>query len=248
MSTLLAVIAHPDDESYSFGGLIALAARAGWECHIECVSSGENGKIDGRSAAPATVRSVRERELAKSCDVLGAGKPHFWRLPDGGLAPLDGASRLRRLLRRWKPDIVLSLGADGAYGHPDHVAVHRWVLAAWQSMRSERPRLLLAAFPRSLFLPQYEKCIAMMGDPPSPPASAIGSDTFDYEVSVKLVESAKLAAVAAHRSQLPGGDPESLFPPGIVAALLGTERFTDAAGADAGTASLLRRLAGGLYE
>ena len=66
----------------------------------------------------------------------------------------------------------------------------------------------------------------MMGDPPEPPPSAIGSDTFDLAVDIRGVAGPKLAAIAAHRTQLPGGDPHALFPPGIVRELLAEERFT----------------------
>jgi LmbE family N-acetylglucosaminyl deacetylase len=94
-------------------------------------------------------------------------------------------------------------------------------------MRAGRPPALLwSVFPPGLFLPQYEKCIGMMGDPPDPPAEAIGTDAWDYEIDIHAVRETKLAAIAAHRSQLPGGDPEAIFPPGIVAALLDAERFS----------------------
>lgn len=245
MSTLLAIIPHPDDESYSFGGTIALAARAGWDCLVVCCSSGEQGEFDGLPASAATLGPIREGELTQSCSLLGAREPRFWRWPDGGLAALDGTDDVRHLIDREQPDLVLTLGADGAYGHPDHVAVHHWVAAAWASLQDARPALLFAAFPRGLFLPQYTKCIDMMGDPPSPPVSAIGAGPVHYEVPIASVATTKLAAISAHASQLPGGQPEALFPPGIISSLLEVERFADAKGAPrAQTAALLRSLPG----
>lgn len=222
MPTLLAVIPHPDDESYSFGGTIALAARAGWRCVVACASSGEKGKRhDGGSLSDTG--SAREAELAASCSVLGAQPPRFWRLPDGGLAAVpDGRAWVEKELIEVRPELVLALGADGAYGHPDHIAVHRWVQAA---LRGRELQTLYAAFPRGLFLPQYEKCISMMGQPPSPAEGEIGVDSWDVDVDVLWVREAKLSAIAAHRSQLPGGEPEALFPPGLVAATLTPERF-----------------------
>ena len=59
---------------------------------------------------------------------------------------------------------------------------------------------------------------------------AIGSAPSHYTVPTRQLPRTKLASVRAHRSQLPGGDPEALFPPGIVAALLEEEWFTDATG------------------
>ena len=245
MPTLLAIIPHPDDEAYSFGGTIALAARAGWRCLVHCASAGEGGKRhDGGPAGAADVGEARVAELAASCAVMGAEPPMVWGLPDGELMGMGSqAGRVAELLDGTRPDLVLALGADGAYGHPDHIAVHRWVLEAWQGIGDRRPPLLFAAFPKGLFLPQYEKCIGMMGDPPEPPPWAIGADAWDYTVPIAAARDTKLAAIGAHGTQLPGGDPEALFPRGIVVALLREEHFTDArGGANRATAALLARL------
>ncbi len=229
---LLAFIPHPDDESYSFGGTLALAAQAGWECFVYCASSGEKGKRhDGGSTARPDVAAQRERELEASCDVLGCRPPTFLRKPDGQLQKTSFGSKLvARICLEMAPDLVLSLGPDGAYGHPDHLAVHRWVSRAWEQCHRSFP-LLYAVFPQGLFLPQYEKCLGMMGTPPDPPAEAIGSDSYHYEVDIRGMRPEKLDAIACHRSQLPDGDVEALFPPGIVAELLAWEHFDDASGA-----------------
>lgn len=245
MPKLLAIIPHPDDESYSFGGTIAIAARAGWDCLVVACSSGEQGDFDGKPTTAATLGPVREAELVRSCRALGAREPEFWHWPDGALASRDGTEDVRLRFNRERPDLVLTLGADGVYGHPDHIAVHRWVVAAWAALGEPRPALLFAAFPAGLFLPQYAKCLDMLGDPPTPPASAIGGTRVHYEVPVSPVAVTKLAAISAHASQLPGRQPEALFPPGIVASLLEVERFTDARGAaQAETAALLGSLTG----
>lgn len=232
MPRLLAFIPHPDDESYSFGGTIALGARAGWECFVECASFGERGKRhDGGDTTPNGVAEAREVELEASCRALGARPPRFWGLPDGELRLHRGEQRrISAAITRLQPDLVLTLGPDGAYGHPDHVALFRWVTEAWTSLPDPKPPLLYAAFPPGLFLPQYEKCVGMMGDPPDPPAEAIGTDDWHYAVDIRSVREAKFASIAAHRSQLPGGDPEALFPPGIIAAVLDEEWFSGAAG------------------
>jgi N-acetyl-1-D-myo-inositol-2-amino-2-deoxy-alpha-D-glucopyranoside deacetylase len=246
MPALLAFIPHPDDESYSFGGTIALAARAGWDCFLECASHGERGKRhDGGNTTPEAVAEAREAELRASCRLLGARPPVFWGLPDGELRMHRGEQRrIATAITSLQPALVLTLGPDGAYGHPDHIALHRWVTDAWQSLPATRPPLLYAAFRPGLFLPQYEKCIGMMGDPPSPPPEAIGAIEPHYTVDVRSARETKLASIRAHRSQLPGGDPEALFSPGIVSALLETEWFTGASGdSDPGVAVLLRSLA-----
>ncbi|MCL4230438.1 MAG: PIG-L family deacetylase [Dehalococcoidia bacterium] len=243
MPTLVAVIPHPDDESYSFGGTIALAVRSGWRAVVLCLSAGEGGERHDRPpAAPRSTAVTRLEELARSCSILGA-VPLHWRLPDGGFARAPGqSSKLARLFTELGPSLVLALGADGAYGHPDHLATHRWVLRAWHSMRDPRPALLLSAFPPGLFLPQYQKCAdgGLLGSPPSLAPGDIGASAPHYSVAIRPVRETKLAAIAAHRSQLPGGDPETLFPPGVVRALLDSECFVDARGyRDKATAALL---------
>ena len=213
---------------------------------MHCATSGERGtRHDGGRPGAGALASAREGELAESCRILGAEPPVFWRLPDGGLAGRDSeAPRVARAIRTSSAALVVTLGADGAYGHPDHVALHRWVVSGWLSLEGERPPLLFAAFPRGLFLPQWEKCRTMMGDPPHPPASAIGTDHADYQLDISAIARTKLRAIAAHRTQLRGGDPEALFPPGIVGSLFETERFSDAAGSPrAEVAALLAGLA-----
>ena len=243
--TLLAVIPHPDDESYSFAGTIALAARAGWRCLVECVTFGERGeRHDGGDAEPGMLALARARELDESCKLLGARPPAFWGWPDGGLqGRTDGARRTRSVIRRANADVVLSLGADGAYGHPDHVAVQRWVAEALEGLE-EPPPGVFAVFPRGLFIPQYKKCVAsgIMGDPPTLQPGQIGVDAPDLRISVGAVRDLKLRAIAAHRSQLPGGVPEGLFPPGIVDSLLDEEWFV-APQDHEGVSELVRALA-----
>ncbi len=180
MTTLLAIIPHPDDETYGFGGTIALAARAGWRCIVHCATNGELGeRHDGVVAEPESLGPVRAAELEASCKVLGAERPVLWGLPDGGLAQEPGQrERLSRLIREVEPQVVLTLGADGAYGHPDHLAVHRWVREAWEASDCTGPALLLAAFPRGLFRAQYEKCVAsrVMGDRPEVMPADLGAN------------------------------------------------------------------------
>lgn len=235
MPTLIAIIPHPDDESYSLAGTIALAARAGWRCLVHCVTFGEGGeRHDGGDPAPGMLALARARELDASCLALGARPPEYWGWPDGELAGRnDGVRRARSAIRKSGAGVVLSLGPDGAYGHPDHLAVHRWVAEAAGSLE-EPPLVLFSAFPPGLFVPQYEKCAAsgIMGNPPLLAPDDIGVETPDLRVDIASVRDLKLAAIAAHRSQLPGGAPEALFPRGIVERLLDEEWFTVAAGGD----------------
>jgi len=225
MPVALAVAPHPDDEAYPFGGLLALLAGAGWRCFVLAATLGEAGeRHDGACGEPLAM--VRARELREACRLLGAEPPLLWRLPDGGLAGLPSrGEELARLVAELGAELLLSLGPDGAYGHPDHVAAHRWTREA-----SERSgtALLEAVFAPRLFLPQYERCrsAGVLGDPPLLAPDQLGSGSCDIVLQLTpTLRSRKRAAIAAHRSQLPGGEPEALFPRGIVEALLDRESY-----------------------
>ena len=235
MPTLLAVTPHPDDEAYSFGGTIALASVAGWRCVVACATRGEGGERHDRvwSRWIPTGRK-RAAELAGACCVLGAEAPRFLRFGDGTLNARDARGRacVSGLIDELAPDLVLALGADGAYGHPDHLAVYYWTKGA-VAATGTKPTLLFAAFPPGLMRPQYDLCRTegVLGEPPSLEASELGDSPPHYVVPIVGAAETKLAAIAAHRSQLPGGDPLRLFPAGVVPQLIEREAFVDASGA-----------------
>lgn len=227
MRRLLALVPHPDDEAYSIGGTLALAAATGWEVTVIAISAGDRGQCHtGQATTPQELADIRLAELAAACRALGVTVGASPRLPDGALA-VHPALRptVQACLQAVAPDIVATLGPDGAYGHPDHLALHQAVVEAIAT-RQAPPALLFAAFPRGLFAPQYERCRPLLGDPPALQPADLGTETPDFRIPIAPVARQKLAAIAAHRSQLPGGDPQAIFPPGIVSALLREEWFT----------------------
>jgi LmbE family N-acetylglucosaminyl deacetylase len=260
---LLAVIPHPDDESYSFAGLLALAADAGVAVDLLCATRGERGDNHlAGSAEPLAVplRTRRTLELQASCAMLGARLPTFLGLPDGALDTIEPAhlhDLLASPIRDVRPHIVLSLGPDGAYGHTDHLALTTALTTAVGAL-ADPPRLLHTLFPSDLFLPQWQRMThgpnAHAVDAATPSLGA-PPDSADLTIDIRPVRQRKLDAIAAHRSQLPDGTPQSLFPPGLVDALLDVERFALAAGAPldpvpsaAESTDALHRLFAGLHD
>lgn len=120
---LVAVLAHPDDESRLVGGTLALAAARGVRAGLYCATRGEAGD----TARPAAeVAQLREGELHDACRVLGIAELWLEGFPDGGLVEADPevvVERIVAFLRTVRPEVVVTFGPDGRTGHPDHIAV-----------------------------------------------------------------------------------------------------------------------------
>jgi LmbE family N-acetylglucosaminyl deacetylase len=134
LGTVLAVFAHPDDETYLCGGLMARAIRAGDRVVCVTATRGEQGSTDPQRWPPGeSLAQVRTVELEESLGRLGVTE-HVWLdYADGGCADIDddeAVARLRRIVEEVRPDTVLTFGPEGMTGHPDHQAVSRWAVAA----------------------------------------------------------------------------------------------------------------------
>lgn len=132
---LLAVLAHPDDESLGFGGTLARYAAEGVETYLVTATRGEHGRFGSlaRGADPAEVGRVREAELRAAAAVLGIRELHILGYPDGAVDHIDAGTAIRAVvsyIRRIRPDVVVTFGPEGAYGHPDHIAVSQITTAA----------------------------------------------------------------------------------------------------------------------
>ena len=145
---LLAVLAHPDDESFGTGGTLALYARRGVQVHLVCATRGEAGMatpelLEGFSS----LAELRVSELRCAAGVLGLSGVHFLDYRDSGMpgapdnqhpqalaaAPLDEVSgRVAHFIRKLKPQVVITFDPIGGYKHPDHIAIHRATVQAFR--------------------------------------------------------------------------------------------------------------------
>jgi N-acetyl-1-D-myo-inositol-2-amino-2-deoxy-alpha-D-glucopyranoside deacetylase len=149
---LLAVHAHPDDESLGTGGTLARYASEGVETVLVCATKGEEGEVLNPSLDPAEIpedfSQLRMRELESACGILGIRKVHFLGYRDSGmegsasnenpeaLANADlreATERLVRVIREARPHVVITYNERGLYGHPDHIAVNRITLSAMEA-------------------------------------------------------------------------------------------------------------------
>jgi LmbE family N-acetylglucosaminyl deacetylase len=148
LGTILGVWAHPDDEAYLSGGLMALARDHG--SRVVCVTAtrGELGTSDPGTWPPHRLAEERTQELARSLDILGVTE-HVWLgYHDGECAAVpapDAVAQLCEVIARVRPDTVLTFGPDGITGHPDHQTVAAWTAAAFDDAAPDGARLLQAA-------------------------------------------------------------------------------------------------------
>ena len=208
--SLLAVFAHPDDESIASGGLLAWCASLGARVTLVCATRGEHGPGHERMDLGA----VREAELRAAAAVLGITEVILLDHEDGML-PWVEENRLEvdihNAIARVDPDIVITFGADGLYWHPDHIAVHEATTRAVSTFGAEPPALYYASIPPGSMQAVVDHAVEVTGDRSQPqeilgvtdvtvfgsmaaPATLI-LDTGDYSTK-------KLAALKCHVTQV----------------------------------------------
>lgn len=131
----MCVLAHPDDESLGTGGVLAKSAAEGAATYLVTATRGEHGRFgdSNESPGPDIVGKAREAELLAAATELGLREVSLLGYPDGALDKVDTAEATEKIaghLRRVKPHVVITFGPDGAYGHPDHVAISQLTTAA----------------------------------------------------------------------------------------------------------------------
>lgn len=235
---LVAIFAHPDDEAYSAGGTLALCARAGAEVTVVCLTRGESAACRDRAlATTAEIAELRGRELAASCRTLGIAPPRLFDLPDGALEAHRAIAErtVEALLAELQPEVVITSGVDGVYGHRDHLATTGAVSGAVGALGSSpRPRLLHTVFPPGLFGPvlrgvrRFRRELIAVGIAPGD--LGVRADQVELRIGLGAAREIKLQALAAHRCQLRGGDPHTFLRPGLIDRLLDEEWFARAAG------------------
>ncbi|HSX16711.1 MAG TPA: PIG-L family deacetylase [Patescibacteria group bacterium] len=131
LGTILFVAAHPDDESFMAGGVMAAAVANGQLVLCVTATRGEAGSTQDEARWPkAKLGAIREEELMTGLKELGVTHHYFFGYTDGHCAdsPADQAvSGLCGIIERYLPDTILTFGPDGMTGHPDHKKACDWV-------------------------------------------------------------------------------------------------------------------------
>jgi len=144
--TLVAVFAHPDDETF-VGPVLARYAREGAKVYLAIATKGEKGTND-RARIPSGDRlaKIRREEATCACKQLGIEPPIFFELSDGELGAMTNplgrnvqsvADKLQDLIAKLHPQVIVTWGPEGGYGHPDHRLVSDAVTQVVQSAKSD---------------------------------------------------------------------------------------------------------------
>lgn len=230
---LLVVVAHPDDETFGTGSLLAHAHRCGASVTVACATRGEAGDpTPGSVPDGTTLAEVREAELHAAAAMLGVGDVVVWDWLDSGMdgepgsdtlcaAPLDDVvGAVAELVEARRPTVVVTL--DGSDGHRDHVRLRDATLAAVEAASWSPRRVYLHCLPRRLMRRWVDEL--SRHDPEAAHLGLGELGTPDDQITTLLDTSDLLdlreRAMAVHASQTP---PYDVMPPDLRRDFLATD-------------------------
>lgn len=222
---LLVTVAHPDDEAFGCGSLLAHAQAAGVESVVACATRGELGEpapglCPGRPT-PEQLGAIREAELRTATAMLGVARVDVLDWRDSGMdgdpapgslcaaSPADVQDAMAAIIDRERPDVVVTL--DASDGHRDHAVVRDATLAAADGAKCSPTAVYLWCLPRSLM--REFTGLDELGTP---------DDEITTVVDTSGVLEQRWQAMRAHRSQVP---PYDAMAPALQRAFLATDRL-----------------------
>ncbi len=213
------------------GGTMAHYARSGIDVHLLCATRGEWGTIsDDALATRENLAEVREKELRDACEILGANLLGFLDCPDGDINNTDWQAieeKIVRAIRTLRPQVIVTFGLDGLYGHPDHIAVSMLTSDAFKSAADvncfanhlaeglepfQASKLYYAQYPDFLMSQLFSSVLAnhdaahLWGFQPE----TFGVSAYDITTMLNVEETLplKMKAIKAHRTQFA---PDNIF-------------------------------------
>ena len=261
--TLMVVLAHPDDESFGSGGTLArYGADPAVRVVLVCATRGETGEISNPNlATPERLGEVREGELRCACRTLGIDALHFLGYRDSGMAGTpenldpsaltmadfdEAVGKIVALIRRERPDVVVTFDETGGYGHPDHIAIHHQAKAAFAAAGDptrypeqigvalqphQARKLYYTAIPRRFFRALAEKMVELDLEVPEflqkrqDMPFGLPDEACTTDIFVQGFWDTKQAAIQCHATQLRPDNIFAALPPEIMGELQAWECF-----------------------
>lgn len=234
--TVLAVFAHPDDESLACGGTLARLSDAGVRVVLICASHGEAGSISDAALVPdGDLGGVRMRELREAAAVLGIADVIVLDHSDGNLRWKDSPqfeNEIVDAVRRYRADAVITFDEDGLYWHIDHIGVHDRTWDAVASMGADAPPLYFVTMQRGVMRGIVDAAQLKNGLTSAssfwgitPDAFGLSAPTPSFVIDVRDWVPRKLAALRCHRTQMGPNNPMVCIDDEAARQWLGLEQF-----------------------
>jgi len=175
--TILAVLAHPDDESFGLGGTLALYASKGYDTYLVCATRGEVGTVDEEHLNGfKDIAELRTAELERAAKILNLKDVFLLGYRDSGMPGTEEnkhpdaqinhsieevAGKVVKYIRELKPEIVITFDPIGGYKHPDHIHIHKATVLAFERAddASFHPEAGLPFKPRALYYQVFPRRI-----------------------------------------------------------------------------------------
>lgn len=206
LGTILSVWAHPDDETFTAGGMLATAVKNGQKVICVTATKGEKGVQDESRWPAAQLADIRTNEMKASLRELGIREHHWLHYKDGECAdadPTEAFETITALIAENKPATVLTFGPDGLTGHPDHQTVSRWVSTLVSEMPLKPDIYHVVYDPKQYeqFLVPLHKKINIFFNIDKPPLVNAADCDIAFELPPEILQQ-KLRALAAQPSQM----------------------------------------------
>jgi LmbE family N-acetylglucosaminyl deacetylase len=219
-TSVLAVYAHPDDELFHGGGMLAHLSDRGVRVVLACATRGEAGRPHASVQPVADLGALRAAELHRSCELLGIEPPVFLGFHDSArkerqrhndpralanVDMLEVEAAIRRVIEDVKPQVLITFDPHGGYYHPDHVAIHRATTAAFYSSGvggADAPeRLFYSVFSREAYREHSARTRGWgVTEGLDPDVFAVARELIALSFDARSYMDRKRAAFAAYRS------------------------------------------------
>jgi LmbE family N-acetylglucosaminyl deacetylase len=190
---ILAIFAHPDDESYGPAGTLAKAARDGHIVSLLTLTHGESGSPGiAKNLSAAELARRRSRELHSAARKLDIQHLKIHNLSDKKLQDVpeqEGTGIIKMEINKFKPDIVITFHENTLSGHPDHLAVTKWTLQAVRAFPDPPTLLLYGLDQKQTKMISFRKLIP------------ISDNEITHRIDVENFVDNKISAIQCHKTQ-----------------------------------------------